>query len=159
MPEFQNKEGPQRVAVIRGLVCRVAGDELFEESTAEVAAPRRPRGEKDIPREFAQALVGLEPGRDRDSESVLLLLNDFARQQISECALEEIPFVEPLQLERHGDLSRDLRDRPIEEREAGPDAGQLGHLRHLRKVAIAERDLYVELKKAVQVRARRRVVV
>src|SRR5262249_23388396 len=90
MPELQHEEGPQEIAVERGVVVFVEPEQLIHRAAGEVAALEALPGQERVPRQLAKRRVAAEPAADGQPKAVLDLGQGGGGKQARESALEEV---------------------------------------------------------------------
>src|SRR5208337_1131092 len=103
---------------------------------------------------FSHPRLSQQPLCKRHAKTVFLLLEHLLRQNFFHGLLENIPFLESLQLEGSGDTSGQLRQPIVEQRIANIDASELGRARHFANIVIRQSHLDVEIEDAIELAAR-----
>src|SRR5713101_9042999 len=156
MPELEHQQGPESVAVKGSVIRLVETEELLDGARREVAPLPRAAGQEGVPPQLPKTLMSLEPLTGGQAEPVLDLGEDFARQEATERALEDVALLRPPNLVRRGDGGHELHERVIEHRESHGDAGRLGRPDHLEKVIVGQGDLEIDVEKPVELACARR---
>src|SRR6185295_4396026 len=113
-----------------------------------VAALLRPRIAQSITNARTQLLI--DPFLDRDTKSLLRPVENFGRNQISDCSLEQVFGLEPGQLQGRGNACDKLDQLVIEQRRSRLQRHSHTHAIDFREYVAGQISLTVEIQQTIE---------